>query len=246
MDLYNRIETAIKSFLKDGTPFTLLDISNSVKQDGEGFVRHRDCRDIAIQVLHDLKDDVDLLDYTYSSILVTTPRGQEYANLYHPEDYDVDDYTNTNQKALKPSQITTQKVSAPVQSVNSSNTSSISAISQIIAQKMFAPVQSVNPTNPSPIFKTTSQLQTNAHEYKLKKLRLDGAIEIPKALLVESGLLGDFVDIINHPNSISIVKGDSKLARPGMRIYKSTLAMSNLEDDDLIEAAAFANKIVLA
>jgi len=224
MNLTDRVEQAIVSFLEKGDAFTLLDISNSVKNDGNGFVRHRDCREEAISILHRLEDDEDenIADYMCTSIMVTTPRGQEYASLYHREDFDPDDYVNKCQVALKPSQIQTQTI------------------------KPVTPVPSTNPTNPSPIF-NTSTFKTNAHVYKLlKPMRKDGSIEIPKSLLVESGLLNKVIDIVNHPNSISLVPGQSRIAISGMRISKTSLAKSNLESDDIIEAASFTDKIVLA
>jgi hypothetical protein len=87
------------------------------------------------------------------------------------------------------------------------------------------------------------------------KVRADGALEISKLVLEEAGLeLGEAVDIVNHPNSITIVAagyggyydGGDRLVTEGMRISRTTLAKSHLDKSKNLTIAAFNGKVVIS
>jgi hypothetical protein len=217
MFLEDRIKTVISDFVDAGTPFTILDISNTVKQDGNGFIRHRDIRPIAVSMI--LNNEIPgIEDYMSSQIQVDTPKGIAYATLYHLEDSDPIDYVNRQQIALKPSD-----VNAPVQT-------------------------------PSPIFvqkPVVNNLQSNAHIYKAVPVRKhDGAVQIPHEIMIESGITpGLRVDVITHPNSISIVPAtgtSTRFMHKNFRISHQMLNSSNIGNSDTVNIAVFSNKIVIA
>ena len=74
------------------------------------------------------------------------------------------------------------------------------------------------------------------------KYRSDGRVEIPQAALSAADLT-DFVAVIHHPNSISLIDGDYKSA-VGVRLTLKDLAASNLSGKQLF-ACAFSDKVVI-
>lgn len=242
--LEDRIIAVLSDFIKAGTPFTILDISNAVKQDGNGFARHRDVRPIVADMIEN-ETVFGVEDYIVTQIQVSTPKGLDYANLYHLEDDDPDDYTNRQQKALSPSELGNVAPVAPAPQIVSAVDDDDEDDDDTTSNTIFTHSTPVTPT------KTPSNMQTNARAFKLPKPRYDGAVEIPKKLLETAGLLNEEVEIIHHPNSIGIVPATattrrSRVAHAGMRISKSALRKSNLAGRTDYEAAAFTEKIVIA
>lgn len=246
--LEDRITAVLSDFIKAGTPFTILDISNAVKQDGNGFARHRDVRPIVADMIEN-ETVFGVEDYIVTQIQVSTPKGLDYANLYHLEDDDPDDYTNRQQKALSPAELgnlvpVAQSNPAP-QIISSNDDDDDEDDAPSTSNSIFTHSTPVTPT-PS-----VSNMQQNARAFKLPKPRYDGAVEIPKKLLETAGLLNEEVEIVQHPNSIGIMLATNatrrtRIAHAGMRISRSALRKSNLAGRTDYEAAAFTNKIVIA
>jgi len=73
----------------------------------------------------------------------------------------------------------------------------------------------------------------------------DGALTIPKAVLVKAGLVCDTVDVINHPNSITIQLGTLREVNDDFRVSYTTLAASNLDDKFTLYLSVYTDKIVI-
>jgi hypothetical protein len=113
---------------------------------------------------------------------------------------------------------------------------------------------SAKPQSPTPVYKTVSAQTTTSQStlpsctatarwWAFAKVRSDGKIEIPQKALVEAGLDGGVIDVVIHPNSISIVEGSSKLAN-GVRVGTQSLAQANLTGKQIV-VCSFPNKVVL-
>jgi hypothetical protein len=96
--------------------------------------------------------------------------------------------------------------------------------------------------------KTSSVGLANARSAKVVKVRSDGAVCIPKALLVEAGLYGDDVEIVCHPNSLGIIvgKGNRLVRKEEFRVSKRDLEKSNLGGLKIVTVSAFSDKVVIS
>lgn len=242
ISLKRRVEKALSDFVSGGEMFTLVDISNAIKADGEGFVRHRECRGIARDLMAD-EEIVGSEDYVITPITVSTSRGPQTANLYHPDDCDPDDYVERQTRALGPNDVNGNQPSNPIFTHSSDLVDDDEDDDDDID---LSGLSSSNP-NKSPIFRK-NDMASRARAFKLPKPReCDGAVEIPLEVLKESGINGEYVVIENHPNSVSVTKNPNgqRQAYSGMRISRSCLAKSNMDGCTKLEAAAFNGKIVI-
>lgn len=199
-----RIIKALDSLTANDTLFTMLDLSNAVKIDGGPFVKHDEVRDLAKPLI-----TAYYSHYNVTPIQVQTTNGVTTANLYFPVGSTPSEYKNRSQVAAAP-KVTSTPAPAPVQ-------------------------VAVAPVAPAPVVAkpTVPAYVANSRGCKDATVRLDGKIEIPYELLVTAGLDGVDVEVVNHPNSISIVPATlasaSRFANPGFRLSKKTLAASNLD-----------------
>lgn len=213
--LVARITEVITNFIQNEEQFTILDVSNAVKQDGNEFVKHMEVRDLAKPILKVLIETG--LPYEAREIDVNTKNGVEKAVLYTPFHIKTEEYVKTNQIAIKPPVVYSAPAAAPAT----------------------PKVQKSNSNVP--------KFVANADDYVVVKVRKDGAIEIPTSLFAVAGLdLVSDVDIINHPNSISIVEGTQKVMRSGLRISATCLNASNISNVSQVYVAAFKDKIVIS
>lgn len=98
-DLLTRVTDAIRNKISNQEMFTLLDVSNAVKNDGGDFYSHTQIHDVAIPILDSLYPS---FNYDVSVIDVQLKHGTPArANCYHPMGSDPNNYTNRNQEALK-------------------------------------------------------------------------------------------------------------------------------------------------
>jgi hypothetical protein len=262
MSLRDRVIAALCCFGDAGKPFTLLDVSNTVKEDGQGFVRHREVRPVAVDII--VNQEVrEIQDYTMTSIEVNTSKGPAWANLYHPDDFDPDDYQDRSQDALRPNQ-----VKDPVK-----NTKVDFNDDDLVTQSLFKTddVKSALGTS-TPVVNDSNddddhddddefdgRLSNARYRCWVYRRQYDGAVEIPvKALEVAfeediDSVLEDFEEsgtITVHPNSLGIsTELDGSIGvtiRRGMRIPLRHLVKCGLDKKNQILVACFNGKIVLA
>lgn len=244
-NLVERITKVVKDFITNEEQFTLLDVSNAVKLDGEDFVSHSEIRAFAKPIVDTiitlLKNQTDpSCEYYVSSIDVVDCHGnQKTATLYSPDHKDEYEYDNVDKKALSPNDIVKSKTITTSQS----------------QQVTFgAPVAITCPKHG-----TFTQVSTipafcqKAVRYAKVKVRKDGAIELPASLLQGAGVSGFDADITIHPNSISINFDPDSPSTPhdiilnaGTRIRKTTLAQANLTGVSELWVAEYSNKFVIA
>jgi len=93
--LEQRIRSAIRTFTNHQKPFTLLDISEKMKKDGNGWLAHAAIVAIARPI-------ADELSYKKSRISVWSAKGLVWAFLYHPESYDSTQYIDRDETASPP------------------------------------------------------------------------------------------------------------------------------------------------
>jgi len=250
-DLITRVSNVIADFVNDESAFTILDISEKVKVDGYGFVRHRDVQVIARPMLDSL---IGLFnsqcDYIFTDILVNTQKGVSDARLYHPSWFDPDDYTNRNQIASSPpikeekeDDLGIDLLSDDDDEDDDINFDDDDFDINTNVDKSQIKILSTNSDSLSDKFPGAHTI-TVVHPRKY-----DSRIEIPKSALEESGFLNEIVRINFHPNSIGISKDTSSgdmftKAKPGWRLSKKLLSKSNLADTT-VEILTFTNKIVI-
>lgn len=220
-NLVSRVTKVIESFLKNDDMFTLLDVSEAVKADGEGFVRHGEVREVARPILRAF---MDAFWYTSTEIEVQTSGGPAMADLFHPESLNPDDYVARTKVATAPAAI-------PVCSGPCS------------CNKPIVPPVAV------PKVVATSNLASHSHLTVEVDYRLDGSIQIPRSVLKAAGIeVFDDVEIVNHPNSIgiSLTSNANRIVNENFRISKSSLAESNLVGHQHLLISAFSNKLVIS
>lgn len=159
--------------------------------------------------------------YNVTPIQVQTTNGVTTANLYFPVGSTPSEYKNRSQVAAAPKVTST---ASPVQ-------------------------VAVSPVAPAPVVAkpTVPAYVANSRGCKDATVRLDGKIEIPYELLVTAGLDGTLVDVVNHPNSISIVPATTgtRYANAGFRLSKKTLAASNFDIVSHFTICAFTDKVLI-
>jgi hypothetical protein len=106
-DLLTRVILVINELITKQEMFTILNISEKVKNDGEGFVNHADVRDSAKPVLDNL-----IVGRGYISTTIPVAGGNTSAILYHPQGTDAKSYQSTNLRASAPN-----NAGAPVKTV---------------------------------------------------------------------------------------------------------------------------------
>jgi hypothetical protein len=208
-ELIERVMEAFVDSIQSDEPFTILDISEKVKNDGGPFVRHRDVHEVAKPIFNASVNNL-LGDWTHTDIEVVTNSGPAHARLYHPIGFNPDNYTQRNKVATKP-----QQAPQPHQ-------------------------QSNVDTQPYSTGIPGAQLDVPA------KIRSDGAIEIPLAVLISSNLLDKTVFVKIHPNSITVSTQPDVIqmkASKGCRVRKMTLTQANLTKN--VRYAVFTDKIVI-
>lgn len=167
--------------------------------------------------------------YEIHQITVNTPKGIDVTDLYTPYHISPDDYVDVSQVASKPKFNMNQIQNHPT------------------AQPIPVPAN-IKVVHSSYSSQSVPDVAKRANDYKLVKPRSDGAVNVPKFLFEEAGFIdGDGVDIVNHPNSISIVRGSVRsLSDDGdFRISKTALENSNIFNESVF-VCAFSDKIVIA
>ncbi|MFW6130686.1 MAG: hypothetical protein ACOC56_05815 [Atribacterota bacterium] len=215
-----RVEKVIQKFVDEGKSFTVLDVSNEVKQDGGEFIRHRDIRPIVYKII-DTESISGLEDYMNTLIQVNTPRGTQYARLYHLEDEDTEEYKHRQQKALSPSEISKNDKSDTVDDKSVKN-------DQLIKISGAHVIKFVNKRKDGAIEIPVKILSKSFNNYECE-------LEIqnhPNSITIKS--LGQ---VSNYATA-------NRISREGMRIFKRTLEKSNLTKKSLT-VCSFTNKIVI-
>lgn len=213
-DLLTRVTDVIRNKISNQEMFTLLDVSNAVKNDGGDFYSHSQIHDVAIPILDSLYPS---FNYDVSVIDVQLKHGAPArANCYHPMGSDPNNYTNRNQEALKPSACST-----PTKTT----------------------LQKVVPVVVKP---TVSSAVTNAHATRVARPRKsDGCIQVSINLLVACGFAeGNMVDVVIHPNSISVIPGTDKMITRNFRIGSTALNQAGLGGSP-VNLCAFNDKLVI-
>lgn len=256
-DLITRVSNVIADLVNDEAAFTILDISEAVKKDGDGFVRHREVQAVARPILDSLLGLFDSqCSYTSTDIMVNTAKGVADARLYHPTWFDADDYTNRNQVASAPAASDDDDLGDDLvqQVVEEEEDDDLDFDDDDFdINKKPTPKASVDDEEKEEDddeFDASDRFP-GAHTINIVQPRsYDGRIEIPKAALEEAGLLNEDVGISFHPNSVGISKGSFAgdaftTAKAGWRLGKGQLGRSNLENKAVI-IATFTDKIVIA
>jgi len=98
--LAERTEKALKRMFSKKELFTLLDVSNAVKKDGNDFAKHREvvAEAATITAVMLLKNP----NFMTSRIDVQTPKGPDLATLFHPINRNPTDYVSIAQTAIAP------------------------------------------------------------------------------------------------------------------------------------------------
>ena len=99
-DLIKRISVILDNLMANESQFTILDVSNSVKNDGGQFVKHTEVRDTVKPILDIIMKHNSV--YEKHQIEVNTPKGKNVADLYTPYHIPSDEYKNVSQVASKP------------------------------------------------------------------------------------------------------------------------------------------------
>lgn len=103
-NIEERIERVIDTFINNGTMFTLLDVSQAVKNDGGEWMSHSRMKPFIEEVLKGcFSTQLVYSYYTESTIEVNTPAGKMLARLFHPVGQNPDGYIHRNQQASAPS-----------------------------------------------------------------------------------------------------------------------------------------------
>ena len=245
----DRVTKAISYFVKNSEPFTLLDLTEKIKLDGDGWISHSVVRDISKPLVDSMIENGLLGNYVVSEIYVNTLKGSAIANLYHPISFDSDDYTKRSQVATPPTQTNDDMLSDDSDEVedelfedDSDEDDEVDLDEALFEDDEGSDVTDAYMNNKLP----------GAHSiFEVKPRNYDGKIEIPKSALKESGLLGVPVHITLHPNSMTITKVSYngvgsviKTLYSGYRISKSQLKTANLFGKRVI-LGVFTDKIVV-
>jgi hypothetical protein len=215
-DLVKNVTFVIKQFVKEEKMFTLLDISREVQKVANTIISHTEIREYSKPIVEDvLLSSADW--FTSENVTLETANGKVSAVLYFPEWEDPETYV-----AATKNKCITKTQPQPVY--------------KTVAQPAPAPV-TVNQSSSLPA------CTANARWWVFAKVRSDGKIEIPHKAIVEAGLDGGAIDVVVHPNSISIVAGYTKLAN-GVRVGTQALAQANLTGKQIV-ICAFSDKVVL-
>lgn len=103
MTIEDRIEKVVDKLIANGEMFTLLDISQLVKNDGGDWMSHSTMKPKILDVLRNVfTSRFKAMYYTESNISVSTPVGLAQARLFHHVNDDPNAYTKRNQKAAAP------------------------------------------------------------------------------------------------------------------------------------------------
>lgn len=102
LPILQKITKIIAEFIYDEKQFTILDVTNALKEQVGKFYRHSDIKDY----VKDILELVLAIHETYTSSLITVvvddAGSQATATLYYPYTTDASDYTNRNSRANKP------------------------------------------------------------------------------------------------------------------------------------------------
>lgn len=94
------IINTLKKFITNGMPFTSKDLTNYLKLNCLGWIRNREVTDI-LKNSSSVRELLQRGSYAMSIILCVDDNGDLVeATLYHPEDFDVDDY-DSDSRAVK-------------------------------------------------------------------------------------------------------------------------------------------------
>lgn len=103
LSLRDRIEKVVDKLVQDDEMFTLLDVSQLVKNDGGDWHSHTSMKPTIEAVLRDrFSSQLAFAYYTESPIDVNTAVGSQVARLFHPVGVDPRDYKNRSQQAIGP------------------------------------------------------------------------------------------------------------------------------------------------
>jgi hypothetical protein len=221
-DLIKRITKVIDTLINSNALFTMLDVSNKLKQDGGAFISHTDVREAGNPIVQLLVGR----GYMKEEITVATSNGPTRAMLYYPVNSNPNAYTNR-------SQVASGIGAASVSLLNPGQSASLPSQknSLTIAQKA---ASNVVPAR-------SSQNRTFA-----AMVRNDGKVEIPTAALIEAGLLNEVADFTFHPNSVTIEVGNDRKLYTGIRLGVQSLSKSNLSQSKVLKFTAFRKKIVVS
>jgi hypothetical protein len=191
MPLIDRIERVVDTLVSNNEMFTLLDISQAVKQDGGAWASHSQMKPTIETVLSNrFSTQTVYAYYTESVITVQTAIGPTTARLFHHVSDNPSQYTHRSQKALGP------KVNPPPTPTLSQGCP--------CSQKASGP--KVNPP-PTPTLSPGHPSVTGRSVKNSRTQQAQGYIEVPKAIWEKAGLrtLSDVVLDI-HPNSITVYR----------------------------------------
>lgn len=226
--LVKQITFVLKKFLKEEKSFTLLDLSRELQKSSSVSLTHTELREYTKPILDDLI--LPIADwYAAEAVKINTVHGVVEAVVYHPEWEDVQDYVVATEAKLK----------IPAQTTNYVQTGLSQKLPTSITTANSGPVQ-IHTVNA----KTTQPACcANARWCAQVKVRSDGKLEIPQKAISASGIDSGYVDIIVHPNSISIVDGVKKSSL-SLRIGVSDLASANLSGKQLY-VCSFNGKVIV-
>jgi hypothetical protein len=227
LTLTTRVVEVIRNFLLSDKQFTILDITEAVKQDGGDMVAHPTVREIAKPILDRIV--VSLGKLSVSGIIVETDNIPVQALVYYPPNTNPEDYKDRKRQSYAAKQQPTLGA----------------GILQLAVQKSQIVPTPVTP--PTPNVATSSLVPAvvaNARWSAVVKLRADGAVEIPRKAFNEAGLGYDVV-VAHHPNSISLAQGGSRSIRWGARLTRQELAAANLGKNGTVTVCAFGDKVVV-
>lgn len=247
----DRVTKAISYFVKNSEPFTLLDLTEKIKLDGDGWISHSVVRDISKPLVDSMIENGLLGNYVVSEIYVNTLKGSAIANLYHPISFDSDDYTKRSQVATPPPTQTNDDALFEDEDDDVED----ALVTDDVEDEVDFDDDALFEDDEEDEDVTDAYMNTKlpgAHSiFEVKPRNYDGKIEIPKSALKESGLLGVPVHITLHPNSMTITKVSYngvgsviKTLYSGYRISKSQLKTANLFGKRVI-LGVFTDKIVV-
>lgn len=215
-DLNTRVATTINDFINKSESFTILDISNTVNAQANPFANEAQAKHYEVRTI--AKPILDVL---------VVGRGYEATSI---------------------GVVLIDGTQATAMLYHSENVDPNTYVKKAQSVLKTAVVPSSN-KSATPVQKKAAAVPahaTNARATLRVKVRADGALEVPALLLVEAQLVQNDVDVVNHPNSVSVVLGNDRVATAGFRVSAKTLAESNLRGLPEVWVSAFSDKIVIS
>lgn len=194
-DIVRAVRAVVEGFCDDLTPFTSVDVSNSVKRAGHQTgnpVRHREVAPIVRELYSD--GELDKFGYSRELIKVSLPGDrQAQAWLYHHQTSDPADYDTRSQVALSPKQQQAVKTKKPTHTPPPLPITTV-PVAPAIVPTIGAPQGSIGTPRGSRMLNTASQQRTQ---------KGDGRLEIPSAWIRQLGWAeGDDIGAVKDGDAI--------------------------------------------